>query len=192
MRANPSSGAEREQGADAALRQLLAKDAIRQVLHTLTRGQDRLDRDAITSGYWPDAIDDHGVFRGSPPEFADFAIAALAQFAASHHVLGQSDIVVEGDVAHSETYVHAHHVSNAPDGTITDDVEGLRYLDRFERRAVGETAEWRIARRTLVWDWSYRICAGDARALPDGCTLGRRDKEDFVYDWLSAAAVGQR
>jgi hypothetical protein len=52
------------------------RQAIQDVLMTYSRGIDRLDRELLLSVYHDDAIDDHGVFVGSPEEFADWAIAA--------------------------------------------------------------------------------------------------------------------
>jgi SnoaL-like domain len=46
------------------------RQAIQDVLMTYSRGIDRLDRELLLSVYHDDAIDDHGVFVGSPEEFA--------------------------------------------------------------------------------------------------------------------------
>ena len=51
------------------------------------------------------------------------------------HLLGMPSIALDGDVADAETYAVAYHrrVGRA-DGVLKDDVWGVRYTDRFERR----------------------------------------------------------
>jgi hypothetical protein len=54
-----------------------------------------------------------------------------------------------------------------------------RYVDRFERRE----GEWRIARRTVVHDWSRQLpAAHESLGLPLGdFAQGRRDGSDPVF-----------
>ncbi len=51
---------------------------------------------------------------------------------------------------------------------------GIRYLDRFERRA----GQWRIARRQLRWEW-LRI--DPLAPLDPSWTPGRSDGQDPVF-----------
>jgi hypothetical protein len=166
----------------AGIEALLAKDEILQVIHRVARGTDRLDHALIVSGYWPDGFDDHNSFRGGPVEFADWVLTVLPHFATTHHFLGQTRIELDGDVAHSETYCNAHHVSH-PDGegNATDMAMGLRYVDRFERRAVpGGGHEWRIAKRVCAFDWAYTT-GGRVWPFAGDFTVGRRDPSDVTY-----------
>jgi hypothetical protein len=173
------------------IERLLAKDAITDVIHRVARGTDRLDHELIVSGYWPDGFDDHNSFRGGPVEFADWVLTVLPHFAITHHFLGQSRIEIDGDVAHTETYCNAHHVSHPDDdGRVTDMAMGLRYVDRFERRAGGAVgtagdrgpagAEWRIAKRICAFDWAYTT-GGLIWPFPDDFTVGHRDNTDITY-----------
>ncbi len=165
---------------DTTLDDLLAKDAIHTVVQNLARGTDRLDRALIASCYHDDAFDDHGAFQGSGDAFADWVLEVLPHFAATTHFVGAPRIELAGDRADVETTCVAHHVS-APDedGAVSDLVIGLRYADRFERRAVG----WRIARRTCVFDWTHTVqTAGDDRfPFTESYVLGRRYPEDASY-----------
>jgi hypothetical protein len=157
---------------------LLAKDEITEVIHRVARGTDRLDHDLIVSGYWPDGFDDHNSFRGGPVEFADWVLTVLPHFQATHHFLGQCRIQVDGDVAHTETYCDAHHVSHPDErGTVTDMVLGLRYVDRFERR----DGAWRIAKRICAFDWTYTTPSSAVWSFGDDFTVGRRDRSDITY-----------
>jgi hypothetical protein len=163
---------------DDAIATILAKDAITQVIHRVARGTDRLDHALIVSGYWPDGFDDHNSFRGGPVEFADWVLTVLPHFAITHHFLGQCRIEIDGDVAHTETYCNAHHVSHPDaDGNITDMAMGLRYVDRFERRG----GEWRIAKRICAFDWAYTT-GGPQWPFPDDFTVGHRDPSDITYE----------
>jgi hypothetical protein len=156
---------------------LLAKDAITEVIHRVARGTDRLDHDLIVSGYWPDGFDDHNSFRGGPVEFADWVLTVLPHFQTTHHFLGQCRIQLDGDVAHTETYCNAHHVSHPDEnGAVTDMAMGLRYVDRFERR----NGEWRIAKRICAFDWAYTT-GGRAWPFGEDFTVGHRNRDDITY-----------
>ena len=166
------------------LETLLAKDAIRDVLMDLARGTDRLDGELIRTCYHPDAHDDHNAFRGGPAEFADWVLANLPHFAATMHFVGNVRIEVSGDVAWSEAYCVAHHLfrPDDPDGE-RDLVLGLRYFDRFERRAAqpGGPPRWKIALRRCVFDWSYTVPIAEKWPFAEDFTVGRRDRTDPSY-----------
>ena len=128
---------------DPRLLDLLDRQAIWQVLLRYSRGIDRCDRALLASCYYPDAIDDHGVFVGARDAFIDWAIPYHEQsFTAHHHGLSNHSCEIDGDVAHGETYYHFL-------GTTRQGPYSLamgRYVDRFERRG----GEWRIAARVCV------------------------------------------
>jgi ketosteroid isomerase-like protein len=164
----------------STLADLLAKDEIREVLARLARGTDRRDAALIRSCYHADAVDDHGAFRGSPDEFAEWVPKTLAIFESTMHVLGNVSIEIDGDAAKVESYCTAHHVfpREAPGGA-RDMVLGLRYLDRFERRNGGS---WLIARRLCAYEYSLSLPAGDAWPLDPPFVRGRPDRNDPSYE----------
>jgi len=130
--------------------------AIADALARYARGVDRLDAELIRSTYWPDAQDDHGPFQGSRDEFVAWVIPFLREHYAAHsHMLGQSHIRLAGTRAGVETYFTAWELSRDTEGDHIG-VIGGRYADRFEKRA----DEWRIARRTVVFDWTGGFAAG--------------------------------
>jgi len=161
---------------------LLAQAEIRDVIRRLARAQDRHDKQVIVSCYHADGFDDHGSFQGSPPEFADWAIAILKTYQSHHHFVGPPLIDVNGEVAMAETYCYSPHVTY-PDagGNQQNLLVGLRYVDRFEKR--GE--RWLIARRTCVFDWEQKIAyrPGEfcGHAFTDGCIQGQRNPTDFSF-----------
>ena len=162
------------------LEEVLAREEIRGVLMDLARGTDRLDADLIRSCYHPDAIDDHAEYRGGPEGFADWVLAVLPHFASTMHFLGNIRIEVEGDVAHSETYCVAHHLTRPDDPEGERDMcMGLRYVDRFERREAGR---WRIAQRRCVWDWSNTVSVDAKHRFGEAYVLGCRGGEDPSYE----------
>jgi ketosteroid isomerase-like protein len=130
--------------------QLADREAIRDCLMRYCRGIDRMDAELVLGVYWPDAVDEHLVFTGSPAEFVAWCMPLMQQMEQTVHLLGNILIAVEGAVADVESYFQAFHRLRAADGKPARDLFlGGRYLDRFERR----NDEWRIARRTTIADW---------------------------------------
>jgi hypothetical protein len=68
------------------LRQLLDREAIREVIQRFARGLDRHDDALVASAYHPDALDHHGAFLGSPAEFIPWANALHAADWSVHHI----------------------------------------------------------------------------------------------------------
>jgi ketosteroid isomerase-like protein len=167
-----------ETSGGSRLEELLAVREIEQVILRLARATDRRDAPAIEACYHPDAFDDHGAFQGSPAEFAAWVPRVLAMFAATQHFLAPPRIELDGEAAHCETYCTAHHVTPPGDpGGERDSVMGLRYVDRFERRA----GIWKIARRTCVWDYTYIVPVVEKWPFGPDYRLGRPDRDDPSY-----------
>lgn len=131
------------------LAELLARDAIRNCLVRLARGEDRRDAALISSCYWPDSITDYGVFRGDFAAYLAWVVPGSEAITNTQHVLGQSFIALDGARARAETQVISYHRINMG-AQERDSVIGGRYLDEFEQRE----GEWRIAARTMLYDWS--------------------------------------
>lgn len=128
--------------------ELKDRSEIHQCLMAYSRAVDRLDRDLLLSVYHPDAVDDHGVFVGSPVEFADWVIDMHTRTHLSHqHCQFNCTIDLDGDTAHTETYYMFIGMNREGDPlTMT----GGRYLDRLEKRA----GRWAIAERICLRDWA--------------------------------------
>lgn len=152
--------------------------SIRAVLERYCRGIDRLDAALIDSVYWPEATDDHGVYSGPGKDFSAFIIPMLRDgYDATMHVIGQSNIRVEGDRAAADTYFQAYH-RRAQDGGIALDIAAGRYADVFEKRG----GEWRISDRVVVMDWTDTRIGLEGAAFGLGIfTTGRRDGDDASY-----------
>jgi hypothetical protein len=130
------------------LKILVEREKIRDCIARLARGEDRRDADAIRAAYWPDSVTDYGVFRGSFDEYLAWVVPGSDAIKVTQHVLGQCVIELAGETARVETHVNSYH--RVDFGTEErDTLIGGRYLDRLEKRQ----GEWRIAERTMLYDW---------------------------------------
>lgn len=161
---------------------LLARQEIADVILRYARGIDRLDLELVRSCYHPDAYDDHGAFKGTVDEFVDAASSFLPRWTATQHFMGNMLIEVDRDVAKAETYAVAYHRREAADGTGKDDVMGIRYVDRFERRG----GDWKIAHRVVVTEWRRVDPVAGARGRDHVGVWGRRDATDAIH-WILGA-----
>lgn len=140
--------------AAASLEDLLAKDAIIDVLARYSRTLDWLDDEGQASCFWPDAAIDYGFFKGSAADFVPVVMAIERRSARRWHLSGPPAIrLVDGSHAEVESYGLTAGARQGEDGTYAGTMYGGRYLDAFERRG----AEWRIARRDYVLDWSHPL-----------------------------------
>lgn len=165
------------------LRQLLDREAIRDCLFRYCRGVDRVDETALRSAYWPDATGRHGAYQGSGSAFVDHVIENRKAGGRTIHMLGNILIELRGDVAAVESYFHTRlagvDAHNRPQETLL----AGRYVDRFERRE----GEWRVADRTVVYDW-WRQTPLAVELLPESFGLrqptGGHKPNDAVYELL--------
>lgn len=184
----------------ADLEDLVARRDCYAVLTNYCRALDRCDAGLMASVYWPDGIDNHGVFNGNAAEFAAFIVREIQTwFEVTMHAIMNVHMEIAGDVCVSEAYLFAYHkirADKAPDilgarymqmfetsGLDPDHHHfyfGGRYLDRLERRG----GEWRIAKRQVVMDWNDN--RPSAEILDQGmfATLrprGERGPGDLVF-----------
>lgn len=131
------------------LAQIVAHHHIRALLVELARGEDRRDGHAISACFWPDATVNFSIFVGSFDDYLAWVVPGADSISATLHTLGQSLIRVRSSAATVETHVTAYHRIDF--GTEVHDVFlGGRYIDELEQR----DGVWRIARRTMIYDWS--------------------------------------
>lgn len=163
-------------GEQAAIQQLLDKQAIHEATLRYCRGVDRADPDLISSAYHPDAIDDHGDHRFTG-ETVGRGVADLVRSArVSMNQITNQLITLHGDAtARGETYFTVWR---------TMEIEGEerlllalgRYVDRFERRA----GEWKIAHRLVIVELTRVLPAGGPMS-PSRPGRGSRDRSDPSY-----------
>jgi hypothetical protein len=158
----------------AALRDLVDRAEISQLIYRYSRAVDRLDADLLRSVYWPDGTDDHGIFCGNAMDYVDWVMAFVGGWISTHHDNSNILIDLDGDLAYGECHWTGWYRMRDGD-TVVDQVSNGRYLDRYERR----DGEWRILHRTCVTDWGRR--AERAADEPDHRLRGRRGRDDLVY-----------
>jgi len=157
---------------------LLDRDAIHQVIQRMARGLDRVDNALVLSCYWPEAIDDHNHFVGSPSGFVAYADRMTLSFESCQHGLLTHNCDLVGDEAHCETY----YVFTAEAATPPHFMATGRYLDHLQKR----DGEWRILNRVTIVDGQYdmqpsAIGAGQPPAYAPGTKPVSRDKRDISY-----------
>lgn len=177
----------------AMVQELWDREQIRQCVSRYARGVDRFDREVILSAFHPDAMDEHGKFVGSPPEFVDWALAqhTHAHMSTQHCLLNQNIEFDGNSTAYVETYFMfvAMYYEGPPCR-----MNGGRYVDRFEKRG----GEWKIAYRMCLRDWgtmderpsmddlssftsTRAYLSAEERAFMNGGPASKRDKNDPSY-----------
>lgn len=167
-----------------AMQQLLDREAIRDCLYRYSRGIDRCDEEALRSAYWPDATDRHGAYQGSAEGFIGFALETLPKSGRMVHNIANIIIELHGVTAAVETYYISFREEPAPEGGVHETLRCGRYVDRFEKRG----DEWKIAARTVTYDWTRSSPLPGALA-PEAFGVrqptGGRKPEDPIYELLA-------
>lgn len=151
---------------------LLDRRAILDRIHSYPGGVDRHDEELIAGVFHPDAIDDHGKFVGSVTEFVTWVNGIHEATEAAHtHNITTHSCRIEGDVAHTESYVlwALRHQS----GTSVMLGSG-RYIDRLEKR----NGEWKIALRRTVTDMRLRADGTVFEKVAKSFPVGTWDRTD--------------
>lgn len=122
------------------------RQAILDVVMRQARGHDRHDVELMNSCFWDDGVDEHGQFVTPGPEYGEWANSVhSAGFFVHQHNITTHTCEIDGDTAHSESYVIGAFLPRQSAGQAKFTTG--RYIDRFERRH----GEWRIAvRRTVI------------------------------------------
>jgi hypothetical protein len=151
------------------------RSEIRDVVNRYARGLDRHDDAVLESVFHPDAVDHHGPWVGPRDEFVRWANHECHNaFGAHTHNMTSHNCEIDGDTAHTETYVIFVLRERATNNVR---VGGGRYMDRLEKR----NGEWRIVVRRLIMDWRF-IADGSVWQKPDSYEHGTWDKSDASYD----------
>lgn len=163
--------------------ELRDKDAIRTVLDAYAFLLDTAQwRDISTAVFTADAVDHHSPAMGPAAvprgraEIDQFLDRTMSGFAGSQHMMGNSHITVDGDVAHSRTYAAcAHWRTGGPQPLAPDFTVAVAYDDTWRRTPEG----WRISERWVHTFGPHGLLAGTRSAdLPRlGSDLyGSRDR----------------
>ena len=164
----------------------LDKRACIELIFLLARALDRCDEPLLRSLFHGDATDDHGYFKGTAAEFADWVFPLLRTMERTHHTISNVLVQVQGNRAVSESYFVAYHDLAAPDGAPLRMTAAGRYLDRFQRR----DGEWKFTHRGAVYDWNASEPRTDKwDRAPGGLRdFGERGTGDPLYAHLATLA----
>jgi hypothetical protein len=156
------------------------EEDVRQVLYRYCRGIDRIDLDLVRSCYHPDAVDDHGAFKGDVEAFVAWIGRLLPRYGVTTHQLFQT--LVErhpsrDDVVRTETYGVAEHQTPGGPAELNLTI-AFRYLDTFEDRGDG----WKIADRLCTTEWVRANDPAGIFPVDERFLRGSRgDRTDPVY-----------
>jgi hypothetical protein len=132
---------------EAAVRELLDRAAIRDVLMRYARGVDRADLDLVAGCFTTDAAYEGALAKGDISTALPALRAARARFASTMHFMGNQLIELAGDSASCETYAVAYHrLHDESDRAL---VVGIRYVDDLIRR----DNRWLIRKRQAILEW---------------------------------------
>ena len=135
---------------EAQLRALLDREAIRDCVVRLARGEDRRDAAVLSACFWPDSSFDYAMYKGTFAEYLAWVVPGADAILNTQHVLGQTVIELDGETAKAETHVISYHRVDMGEGVgERDTCIGGRYLDTMEKR----DGRWAIAQRTMLYDW---------------------------------------
>ena len=164
---------------EAAVAELLAKQAITEALHKYCRAMDRMDNDLGKSVFHADAPADYGwMYQGTGHGFIEFVYGAHAGMLLHQHQLGNILIAVEGERAASESYVTVTFRRKDEAGVVVGMRSCGRYIDRWEKRG----GRWAISQRLYLhlFDETHPVAESQ---FP---STGTRDRMDPSYAILSA------
>jgi hypothetical protein len=174
---------------EAKLNDLLDRKAIYECLQRTSRGNDRFDVDLIVGSYHEDGVHELGSRQISGSEYGEHANHAHRAISESNlHNLTMHSCEIDGDVAHTESYVIGLFTDR---GAAMSRMLAGRYIDRLEKR----NGEWRIALRRAT----VEVALEGKAILPNGQTLpgtgylnGSRDRTDPSYERPLSLETGVR
>lgn len=167
-----------------ALRVLLDKQEVYELLARYLRAVDRGDVEGLRSCYTPDATEDHGgIFSGTAVDYIDSIASTLVHpRALSMHGLSNVLVDVDADRARAESYVTAFARVRTPGGP-GDTLTAARMIDDLER----VDGTWAIRHRHLVWEWNHDMDVAEGWAFgtlvhdPARLLRGGKHPHDPVY-----------
>lgn len=176
-----------------AIDDLVAKQAISEVVYRYCRALDRMDRALADTVWHAGGTADYGpTYEGSASGLLDQMWVDHARLAGHSHQVTNILIELSGDEAASESYATGSLWNVTEAGRLVR-LEALgRYLDRWSCR----DGVWAIDHRQFVYDAvftqvnaSVEDADGDrlirlASRRDPRATLGRRDRTDPSYDFL--------
>lgn len=180
---------------ETKLARLIDKMEIEEVILRYTRGLDRRDWDAVRSVYHPDAIDEHGDYRGGPENFVLGLIERHKTVEQSMHFVTNLAVEMAGsDDALVETYfITLQRVLPTPgtplppyayrtavgDGSAVQVMVAGRYIDHMTRYQ----GEWRILHRQVAFEVRQADAAQPGGMIKPEWIQAGRSGDDPIDAW---------
>lgn len=165
---------------EQALSDVLARQAIHDLIMTQARASDRNDLTLLGSVWHPDATVDAGGFKGSAADYWPMILEATAGVHAMSHNITNVWIDVRGDQAVAESYVLAIICADDEHGDAVSEMTAGRYLDSFSQRG----GPWKFDTRQFVSDWhqSFAAASDASEIMADALqNRGERGPADPVF-----------
>ncbi len=163
------------------LRDVEAKEQIRDVLYRYARAIDRRDLSLLKSCYCPDGIDAHvGSFVGPAFHFAEDMVGGrqLGELSDHRHYVTNPMIEVEGNRAFVESSFLVTFELKLRNQAFADGQSEGRYLDIFHFR--GE--DWRIWRRLMIREkLIWRVRPEQPATVNNSAGLAANYPDDPIY-----------
>jgi len=174
---------------DKRLQEMLDHYEITQTLKQYCHGCDRADEERMSGVYLDDSWDDHGSVKAPGKEFTKLIMHDILTTTSSlYHMLGQSQINVNGDEAGAETYFFAVSRSTGEDGVELCNQLGGRFVDKLQR----EDGRWRIKNRVVLRDWTISIPIEIEWTSANTLTPGQRSNADPSFAALGLVHGGRK
>lgn len=172
-----------------AVRTLLDKQEIAELLTRYCRGVDRGDADLVAQAYHEGAVEDHGgTYLGPASEYVAMLRRVLPKAPRMTHSITNLLIEIDGETAIAECYMTTF--SRRELGTESfDSLTLARAVDRLEKR----DGRWGIVHRRIAWEWNHempmRESWGRGAIVPDASLLvrGMRKPDDVLYQMKGEA-----
>jgi ketosteroid isomerase-like protein len=164
-----------DDSSSALLHRLSARQEIEECMSRYAHAIDRHDEELIADVYHPDALDQHGSFRGGVGAFVPWVNELHGRKTRAHtHNITTHWCEIEGERAFADTYVL--FVLYLRDREIVMVGSG-RYIDRLERRH----AKWKIADRRTITELRFECEAQLLARSAGGYPSGTWDRSDISY-----------
>jgi hypothetical protein len=167
-----------------AVDELVAKQAITDVIYTYCRALDRMDWDLAQTVWHPDGTADYGanMFQGTGAGFLEWVWQQHAAMMGHSHQITNVLVDVDGDRAASEAYVTAALRLPTDGGQAMEIVSRGRYVDTWSRRE----GHWAIDHRRFAEDFTSTYTVTPMEPADADARTGRRDRDDPSYAVLGA------
>lgn len=173
---------------------LVAKQAIKEVVLRYARCIDRRDFATLATLYADDSIDDHGgFFCGSGADFVEWLPATFNNLYAGSHQIMNHLIVLDpnnSDYAEGEVYVQGYHLSDDGEGGRVHLIGGARYLDKYTKAS----GVWQFAHRKIAMDYEVVLpapVAANSALLVAVASDEQHDDQAVQNDADSRGGIGE-